>query len=117
MDFHDRLFAAAEFLGRLEESEYRQACNDDPDGDGYDLCAAEHGMTSSDYFRSRVWDRAYELAGKLSEMPKEDQEVLLAIYEGWSPDPWVEPTWRESLREMLPADLQATLMPDDEIPF
>ena len=117
-DFRDRLISAAEFLGRLDEQEYRHACNDDPNGDGYDLIAAEHGMMAGDYFRSRVWDRGFEIAVKVADLPIPDQEMLLAIYEGWSPDPWVE-----NVPAVLPSSTFASRLErleaeeDDEIPF
>lgn len=77
-DFHDRLQAVAATLAHQKESEYRKACDSDPDGDGYDLCAAENGMRTFDYFRSRVWDRTYEIAQELSERPRAEQELLVA---------------------------------------
>jgi hypothetical protein len=60
------------------ESEYRKTCDSDPDGDGYELRAAENMMTTFDYFRSRVWDRQYEIARELSGMSLADQEFLIA---------------------------------------
>lgn len=76
--FHDRLHAVARSLAYREENDYKNACNDDPMGDGYELMAAENGVCSYDYFCSRVWDRTAEIGKTLSEMPRELQEVYVA---------------------------------------
>lgn len=77
-DFHDRLHAVAAKLAYLKESEYRKACDSDPEGDGYDLGAYENGMMPFDYFRARIWERTYEIAQELAERPRADQELLVA---------------------------------------
>ena len=77
-DFHDRLQSVAATLAYAKESEYRKACDSDPDGDGYDLCAAENGLSTFDYFRTRVWNRTYEIAEELAARPRADQELLVA---------------------------------------
>jgi len=77
-DFHDRLKRVATALAVQKETEYRRACDSDPDGDGYDLCAAENGMRTYDYFRTRVWDREYEIAQELAARPRAEQEFLVA---------------------------------------
>ncbi len=82
-DFLDRLVQVAATLAYQVEREYRQACNNDPDGDGYDLCAAENGLSSFDYFRCRVWERTDTIAAQLGGMPREMQEVLVA----WNEQP------------------------------
>lgn len=76
--FRDRLLNVAHSLAYWAEAEYRKACNDDPDGDGYDLGAYENQMSPWDYFRTRVWDRESDIMAKLEELPKETQEVLVA---------------------------------------
>ncbi len=82
-DFHDRLHAVAATLAYQKESEYRKACDSDPDGDGYELCAAENGYRSYDYFRVRVWERTADIAQELAQRPREDQELLVA----WNESP------------------------------
>lgn len=76
--FHDRLGNVGKTLAYLAESEYRQWRNEDPEGEGYDFCAAENMMTSYDYFTARCWDRESEIQDKLLAMPLADQELLIA---------------------------------------
>jgi hypothetical protein len=87
LDFQDRLFDALGALAHDQEREYRQACEADPDGDNYDLCAAENGMSPWDWFKTRVWDRRYVLE---RELPIHHRALFVAIYEGWTSEPWAE---------------------------
>ena len=77
-DFRDRLSSVASTIAYQLESEYRRAVNDDDEGDGYDLGGYENGLMPYDYFRTRVWDRTYDIAEKLSALPINDQELLVA---------------------------------------
>ena len=77
-DFHDRLHRVAATLAYQKESDYRKACDSDPDGDGYDLCAAENGYLTHDYFRVRVWERTEDIAQELAQRSRADQELLVA---------------------------------------
>lgn len=79
-DWHDRLHQVALTLAEDQEREYRKARDNEPDGDGYDLCAAENGMSTWDYFRTQVWDRAARIGEKLAEMDRPSQELLV----GWN---------------------------------
>jgi hypothetical protein len=115
-DFHDRLMSVAYTLAYQAESEYRQAVNSDPDGDGYDLGGYENGLMPFDYFRTRVWDRQYSIAEELSKLDRTMQEVLVA----WNEQPWED---RVSQAKPLPspnggkqADVSA-IFGDDDIPF
>ena len=76
-DFQDQLLSVAGRLALQEESGYKRAVNDDPDGDGYDLYAAENMMSSYDYFTARVYERQGEIAEKLSELDRASQELLV----------------------------------------
>lgn len=86
-DFHDRLHAVAATLAYQKESDYRKACNEDPEGDGYDLGAYENQMMPHDYFRTRVWDRTEEIARELAERSRADQELLVAWHEATHSQP------------------------------
>lgn len=86
MDFQDRLYDALGALAYDQETAYRHACFDDEDGYDYDLCAAENMMSVSDWFKTRVWDRITILN---RELPIHDQAMFVAIYEGWTTEPWV----------------------------
>jgi hypothetical protein len=77
-DFHDSLARVAHHFAYQDESDYRKWANEDPDGDGYSLHAAENGMSDHDYFRVRVWEREPEYLAKIAELPQEMQEVLVA---------------------------------------
>ena len=76
--FRDRLLNVAHNLAYGKEAEYRKACNEDPDGDGYDLGAHENQMSPWDYFRTRVSDHEPDIMAELEQLPKEMQEVLIA---------------------------------------
>lgn len=77
-DFRDRLHAVAAVLSYNSEQEYRRACDSDPDGDGYELMAAENGFRSYDYFRVRVWEKTEEIMQQLIQRPMADQQLLVA---------------------------------------
>lgn len=113
-DFHDRLFSVAGTLAYQKESEYRKAANEDPDGDGYDLGGYENGMMPHDYFRTRVWDRQYEIAQELAALPREDQELLVA----WNELPPEPITKQEPEPQAAPIHRPpAAVIEDDNIPF
>jgi hypothetical protein len=116
--FHDRLYSVASSIAYSQESEYRKACNNDPDGDGYDLGAYENGMMPSDYFRSRVWDRTYDIAEKLSEMSQADQEFLVAWNE-YSSEPIPEPAVIQfkPYQQLVGECLEILESFDNDIPF
>jgi hypothetical protein len=78
VDWHDRLHQVALTLAEDQEREYRKACNEDPQGDGYDLHAAENMMSTWDHFRSQVWDRAARIGEALSDMDLPSQQLLVA---------------------------------------
>ncbi len=111
-DFHDRLHAVASTLAGLEESDYRKACNEEPQGDGYNLHAYENQMTPSDYFRSRVWGRTDKIAAKLACMPMVHQELLVA----WNELPFI-PRAVETVPITLRSEELANPNQEDEIPF
>ena len=77
-DFRDRLHNVAGTIAYHLECEYRDAANNDPDGDGYDLGGYENGLQPWDYFRCRVWDRTAEIGEKLAALPINDQQLLVA---------------------------------------
>ncbi len=79
-DWQDRLHQVALTLAEGQERDYRQACDSDTEGDGYDLHAAENMMSTWDYFRSQVWDRAARIIESLTDMDRPSQELLV----GWN---------------------------------
>lgn len=113
-DFHDRLMNVASTLAYQAESDYRRACDSDPDGDGYDLCAAENGLRTFDYFRARVWERTPEFGEKLFSMSRQDQELLIA----WNELP-PEPVPQREVKPAAPIQRPqpAVIEDNDNIPF
>lgn len=124
-DWHDRLMRVASTLAYQQESEYRKACDNDPEGDGYDLHAAENMMRTSDYFLARVYERQYTIAEELSKLDPDMQSVLVA----WNEQPQESLLTRfnksvaKELQAKLPspnggeqADMSA-VFGDDDIPF
>jgi len=75
--FHDQLESVAFTLAHFQETEYRRAVNSDPDGEGYDFCAAENMMSPYDYFTCRVYDRQSVIINQLLELPASNQELLI----------------------------------------
>lgn len=130
--FHDRLGFVASALAYQAESECRKAYNEDPEGDGYDLGAYENGMMPFDYFRGRVWERTPEIAEKLSEMSRSDQEFMIAWHE-YEPEgkPFVNLADMQKpiclIDELLKTSpevqdacvtmVEASTLTDDDIPF
>lgn len=123
-DWHDRLMRVASTLAYQAESDYRKACDNDPEGDGYDLHAAENMMRTSDYFMARVYERQYEIAEQLSKLDLDMQRVLVA----WNEQP-TESLLVRFNRSVL-SEIQAhpspngcksanedTALGDDDIPF
>jgi hypothetical protein len=124
-DFHDRLMRVANTLAYQQESEYRKACDSDPEGDGYDLHAAENMMRTWDYFQARVYERQYSIAEELSKLDQTTQEVLIAWNE--QPQESLLVRFNKSVQEELRARLPSpnggesanvgTFFGDDDIPF
>lgn len=111
--FHDQLMSVAYGLAYDQECDYRKGIDEDPDGDGYDLHAAENMMRPFEYFMSRVYDRQYQIAEQLAEMNLPSQQLLIA----WHEQP------RESLVVKSNQAIQQELtqkvssLEDEEIPF
>lgn len=101
LDFHDRLVAVANSLAYMSERDYRKACDQDPDGDDYCLRAAENGLSESDYFKVRVWDREALYMERIQAMDRATQELLVE---------WNETDQGEWSMEHLPK------IPSEEIP-
>jgi hypothetical protein len=76
--FHDRIHSAAATLADMEVSAMRRARNQDPDGEGWDFCAAENMMTGHDYYAMYVYQYTDVFAQQIAEMDLPDQELLVA---------------------------------------
>lgn len=76
--FNSQLEEVALTLATSYVRELRHSIDSDPDGDGWELMAAENMMNSWDYFRCKVWDKQEEFIIKLSDLPIEDKILLIA---------------------------------------
>ena len=56
------IMSVAYSLAYNEEMQFRHAVDSDPEGDGYNLYAAENMLSSEDYFNIKVNDRQYKIA-------------------------------------------------------
>ena len=74
--FDDKLGALAEELAYAEVARAQEAADNDPEGDGWGLCAAESGLSSHDYFKTRVWSATDRI---LRELQKLDVSVLRSL--------------------------------------
>ena len=112
--FQDQLISVANTLARMEETEYKHWCNNDPDGDGYDLHAAENMLHTGDYFNLRVWDRSVDIAEKLNDMSRADQELLIA----WNELPYQGPAIVvNKVVPVSPIHIVEAEYTEDDIPF
>jgi hypothetical protein len=75
----DRLQAACAILGREMAEAERRFVNSIPEGDGYGLCAAESGLSESDYLHSRCYDMAAQAQGALGGIDTETRAALVAL--------------------------------------
>jgi hypothetical protein len=56
-----------------------KAYNEDPDGDGWNMCAAECMMSERDYTQARIWEKEAEIANAYYNDPKRYQEIMEQI--------------------------------------
>ena len=77
VDLQDRLLRVADTLAYQEETEYRKARDNDPEGEGYEFCAAEEMMSVHDYFQGRVSDRKFKLLAQIQQLNSSIQDALL----------------------------------------
>jgi len=76
--WQDELAKVASTLAYYHVSEMRGYYNSNPDGEGWDFCAAENMMTGSDYFRAKCWEYESVFINQLMELTVETQKVLVA---------------------------------------
>lgn len=127
VDQQDRLLRVARSIAIQFEKEYRTARDNDPEGEGYEFCAAENMMSVHDYFEDRVSDRKFNIIDQLNKLDSDIQKVLLEWHEKLnspaarpvvstpSPNaasaPVVAPLVTERMFEMR------SILGDDDIPF
>jgi hypothetical protein len=79
--FEDKVLKVASRMAYLKAKDYREYKNNDPEGEGFDFCAAERMMSSSDYFTMLCYDWKYEFGAKLEELPMKEQEEYVRKFE------------------------------------
>lgn len=110
----DHLLRVARALAIQEETEYRKARDNDPEGEGYEFCAAEEMMTVHDYFEGRVLNRQYQFGDQIRNLDPAIQKILLDWHEKRSserptetpsPNGMESPNEGEKERLLVQADL------------
>ena len=76
--WQDELGKVASALAYNYVSQMRKDYNSDPEGEGWDFCAAENMMTSSDYFKVKCWEYEDVFMSQLLDLPPETHNVLVA---------------------------------------
>jgi hypothetical protein len=77
----DHLLKVAYALAYQEETKYRKARDNDPEGEGYEFCAAENMLSVNDYFQDRVGERQYKLLTQIQQLDSSIQNALFEWYE------------------------------------
>ena len=57
----------------------REACNEDPCGEGWDFAAAENMMTEWDYTKTRIYEKEGDIERQVSCLEPETQRALLRL--------------------------------------
>ena len=76
--FGDRLTLVAERIGCILADMERDARNADPEGEGFDFCAAENMMTPHDLWTEIQWKHRDAAVAILFALPREAQEAAIA---------------------------------------
>lgn len=72
--FHDQLHYVAEDMAWKSVKRTIRNMNEDPDGEGFDFCAAENMMTSYDLEQCMVYERIGTFMDELSKLSFEQQK-------------------------------------------
>lgn len=115
--FHDRLMEVAHTLAYNHVSEMRDNRNSDPDGEGWDFCAAENMMSGRDYFDMHVYDYTQMYAQQLNNLSEESQELLIAWHKMPHDRVQVKVTEIEPQSMISPFNMEVWAGEDDNLPF
>lgn len=74
---HDLMGEVVHALACIKVNALRDACNNDPDGEGWDFRAAEHMMSPYDYFTCMVWEQEREISEELFKLSYPVRELLI----------------------------------------
>jgi len=87
-DYHDRLESLAYGLASHMLAEAIRVVNSDPEGEGWDIHAAENMMSTWDYNECWVLDTVPYVMDRLNEMSVEEQAFMLAEDGNWFGASW-----------------------------
>jgi hypothetical protein len=105
--FHDQLFSVAYSLAQHYVHSMIQEMNNDPEGDGFCLMAAENGLSQSDYTQHLIDVKTDQFGVELSDKSLQDQQLLIA----WNNLP-VEHIQKNKKQEVLVSEFSYS---DDQI--
>lgn len=77
VDFRDALEHVATVMAWKHVKQYKQYCDSNPEGEGFDFAAAENMMTSWDYEKSLVYDYVPQFLNKLLDLEVSEQEAYI----------------------------------------
>jgi hypothetical protein len=77
-NFHDQLFSVAYTLASHHVYTMIQEMDNDPEGDGFCLMAAENGLSHSDYTQHLIDVKTDEFGIELADKPLQEQQLLIA---------------------------------------
>ncbi len=90
--YHDQLGEVATAMAVAHVQEYKKFRNEDPDGEGFEFCAAENMMSPWDYERCLVYDHVDVFGQRLAALSASEKrayvdkliagEKIEPIYEG-----------------------------------
>lgn len=73
----DMLQAVASAMGWEYAKQYRKYRNEDSDGEGFDFCAAENGMSAYDYMKVLAWNQESDYYNQLIQLSMEAQKEYI----------------------------------------
>lgn len=77
--YRDQIRWAAELLAADMVNSLKAARNSDPEGEGWDFCAAENGMSSYEYTQARWMEQASEVGEVLAKLNHEHPALVRAL--------------------------------------
>jgi DnaJ-class molecular chaperone len=75
--YRDKLVHIASGLAYQYVNGYKKYKEEDPEGEGFEFCAAERGLSSFDYFKILVWEKTDEYMKKIDDMGELEQKELV----------------------------------------
>lgn len=109
---HTKMEQVALHLADAYVREYRKACDNDPEGEGWVFRAAENMMSAEDYTKGMVYDKQCEFGEELAHLPRSLQSALI-----YAICPTKEEKPGKTLGEVMKDIGVAMPTSDDDIPF